>query len=448
MKTASLHNLGCKVNSYETEAMQQELEKHGYQIVPFGQPCDVTVINTCSVTNMADKKSRQMLHRARTVSPKGILVAAGCYVESSKAWLEEWAKKENIDILIGNHQKSELMDTIREFQNKEELRAGVPEIAGVTEYEELKIYRTAEHTRAFMKIQDGCNQFCSYCIIPYTRGRIRSRRQEDVLEEAGRLAEAGYHEIVLTGIHVSSYGDGTGADLLELMKRMSDISGIERIRLSSLEPGLMKEAFVKELSGIQKICPHFHLSLQSGCEATLRRMNRKYTPEEYEETCQRLRYYFDLPALTTDVIVGFPGETEEEFLQTEEFVRRLAFYEMHVFKYSKRNGTKAAQMEHQIDEKTKTQRSKRLISLGKEMKENYQKQFLGQVKEILLEEKIQTGEKTYWVGHTREYIKAAFLESGESKLEKNTFVTGKLLKTLDVEGTFYNILLATLENIY
>lgn len=356
MKKAALHNLGCKVNAYETEAMQQMLEEAGYEIVSFSEKADVYVINTCSVTNMADRKSRQMLHRAKKRNPDAAVVAAGCYVQTKE---DEAKCDEAIDILIGNNQKKELVERLDAFfaGRGEKVEAVVDINHEKQAFEELTLDHAAEHTRAFIKVQDGCNQFCSYCIIPYARGRVRSRNVQNVLEEVKRLAASGYQEVVLTGIHLSSYGIDCGESLLHLIQMVHQVEGIRRIRLGSLEPRIVTETFAEELAKMEKICPHFHLSLQSGCDATLARMNRKYTTEEYENACNILRKNFTHPAITTDVIVGFPGETEEEFAQTKEYLKRIHFYEMHIFKYSRRQGTRAAVMEHQVPEEIKTKRS-------------------------------------------------------------------------------------------
>ena len=347
MRRAALHNLGCKVNAYETEAMQQILEKAGYEIVPFQEQAEVYVINTCSVTNMADRKSRQMIHRARKQNPDAVIVAAGCYVQTAGERQEE---DETIDIVIGNNKKHELAERLEEFFEKHEKARAMIDINCQKEgYEELSLSRTAEHTRAFIKVQDGCNQFCTYCIIPYARGRVRSRKPADVLDEIQRLAENGYQEVVLTGIHLSSYGIDIEDDLLHLIEQVHEIEGIQRIRLGSLEPKIVTEEFAKRLSELEKICPHFHLSLQSGCDATLERMNRKYTTEEYAKSCGYLRKYFREPAITTDVIVGFPGETEEDFQETLEVVKQVEYDSAFTFIYSKRTGTPAAAMEDQCD---------------------------------------------------------------------------------------------------
>ncbi len=413
-KKAALHNLGCKVNAYETEAMQQMLEDAGYEIVPFNEEADVYVVNTCSVTNMADRKSRQMLHKAKKKNPESIVVATGCYVQTSE---QEALEDLSIDIIIGNDRKHELVSLIEEMQ-----RDTVDDINdGVHEFEELFVSKTAEHTRAFIKVQDGCNQFCSYCIIPYARGRVRSRKLENVVEEVKRLASNGFKEIVLTGIHLSSYGVDCDDNLLNLIKKVHEIDGIERIRLGSLEPRLITEEFVKEISGLKKVCPHFHLSLQSGCDETLKRMNRKYTTEEYAKGCEILRKYYEHPAITTDVIVGFPGETDEEFETTAQYLRDIHFYEMHIFKYSKRKGTRAAVMENQIPEQEKTKRSARLIELSDEMSKEFRDYYIGKTKEVLFEEQITIDGEAYFVGHTKEYVKIA-MKSDENI--ENTIISG------------------------
>ncbi len=537
MRKAALHNLGCKVNSYETEAMQQMLEAAGYEIVPFQPGADVYIINTCSVTNIADRKSRQMLHKAKKMNPQSVVVAVGCYVQAAGAELEKDAA---IDLIIGNNKKKdliEILDTYFEAQGalgKADVETGAPDggasgqddvvlegsvrnspeartylidIGKTREYEGLKIERIADHTRAVIKIQDGCNQFCSYCIIPYTRGRVRSRRPEEIVEEVETLVARGYREIILTGIHLSSYGldfrkakaqnakgqdgaednlcmegkTGDGTDnlvnsaeedweaavkrvdeaigaaaaentagagrghaavsdsgrasgdvdtLLDLIVRLDQIPGLERMRLGSLEPRIITEEFVRTLAGLKTICPHFHLSLQSGCDATLKRMNRHYTAAQFEEGCQILRRYFHRPAITTDVIVGFPQETEEEFAQTVEFLKRIQFYEMHVFKYSKRAGTRAAAMSGQLTEAQKAVRSDVLLELDAKLSLEYRKGFLGDEKEVLMEEKITVDGVDYLVGHTREYVKAAI--PWEEGL-KGRMVTGRLESMLNEE---------------
>lgn len=422
MKKAALHNLGCKVNAYETEAMQHLLEEAGYEIVPFTQKADVYVINTCSVTNMADRKSRQMLHKAKKNNPDSIVVAAGCYVQTSE---KEVLNDLSVDIVIGNDRKHDLVRLLEEY-SLDSVNDTVDDINdGKHDFEELFIDQTKEHTRAFIKVQDGCNQFCSYCIIPYARGRVRSRRFENVIAEVERLAANGFKEVVLTGIHLSSYGvdfeEATG--LLELIQAVNAVKGIERIRLGSLEPKIVTEHFASELSKLDKICPHFHLSLQSGCDATLKRMNRKYTTKEYERGCELLRKYFVHPAITTDVIVGFPGETEEEFEQTKAYLEHIHFYEMHIFKYSKRKGTRAAVMPDQIDEQIKAARSEKLIALGHDMSKEFRKFYIGKNEEALFEEKAVIGDKEYFVGYTKEYVKVA--KKTEENLE-NQIVSGRI----------------------
>ena len=400
MKKVALHNLGCKVNAYETEAMQEMLENNGYEIVPFKEGADIYIINTCTVTNMADRKSRQMLHRAKKMNPQAIVVATGCYVQAKE---NSGEIDECIDVVIGNNRKKDLIDILEQH-----IKKAVIDINHTKEYEEMHLSKTAEHTRAYIKVQDGCNQFCTYCIIPFARGRVRSRAKEDVIREVTDLARNGYKEVVLTGIHLSSYGvDLEKEDLLSLILAVHDVEGIERIRLGSLEPRIITEEFAKTIAGLSKMCPHFHLSLQSGCDATLHRMNRRYTSQEYYEKCQLLRKYFGNPALTTDVIVGFPGETEEEFAQSKAFIDKVNFYETHIFKYSKRQGTKAAVMEHQIPEQIKTLRSNALLELDEQKRKKYEADFVGQEVEVLMEERVKINEEFFWVGHTKEYVKVA-----------------------------------------
>lgn len=431
MRKAAFHNLGCKVNSYETEAMQQLLEDAGYEIVPFREGADVYIINTCSVTNVADRKSRQMLHRAKKMNPLAAVVAVGCYVQAAGAELK---KDEAVDLIVGNNQKKDLVQILDDYFADHENSGEILDIGHSQEYEELHIRRIADHTRAFIKVQDGCNQFCSYCIIPYTRGRVRSRRPEDIEHEVRGIAEAGYKEIVLTGIHLSSYGvdfkDEQKENLLTLIKRLDQIPGIERLRLGSLEPRIVTREFAKELARLRTICPHFHLSLQSGCDATLKRMNRRYNAAEYQACCEILREEFDNPAITTDVIVGFPGETEEEFAETERFLKAIHFYEMHIFKYSRRAGTRAADMPDQVPEGTKSVRSDILLALEKQQSLEYRGRFLGTEEEILLEEPIEIDGTKYMMGHTRQYVKGAVpYEEGL----KNKTVKGIFTKALNEE---------------
>lgn len=412
MKKVALHNLGCKVNAYETEAMQEMLEHAGYEIVPFQEGADIYVINTCTVTNIADRKSRQMLHRARKMNPDAVVVAAGCYVQ---AQAEKQVIDPCIDIVLGNNKKQDLLTALQAYEEAHGDLREVIDINHTKEYENLHLTKQGEHTRAYIKVQDGCNQFCSYCIIPYARGRVRSRAKEDVVAEVTDLAKNGYQEVVLTGIHLSSYGiDFENEDnLLSLIRAVHEIEGIKRIRLGSLEPRIITEEFVQAIAALPKMCPHFHLSLQSGCNETLKRMNRRYTSEEFYEKCEILRKYFEKPALTTDVIVGFPQETEEEFETTYEFLKKICFYETHIFKYSKREGTKAAVMQGQIPEQIKAKRSARLIELGEKNRRAYEESFLGKTVEVLVEEKSDVNGKEMWTGHTKEYMKIA-LESEEN----------------------------------
>ena len=400
-KKAALHNLGCKVNAYETEAMQELLEDSGYEIVPFHEKENIYIINTCTVTNMADRKSRQMLHRARKMNPDAIVAACGCYVQEKP---EEVA--DCVDIVIGNNRKKEIVHILEAYEKgREGIRKDLVDIGHTREYEDLHLSRTAEHTRAYIKVQDGCNQFCSYCIIPYARGRVRSRSMESVRGEVETLARNGYQEVVLTGVHLSSYGIDTGTDLLSLIRTVHEVAGIKRIRLGSLEPRIITEEFAEAIAGLPKMCPHFHLSLQSGCTETLKRMNRRYTAEEYYEKCELLRKYFRNPALTTDVIVGFPGETEEEFKASRDFIDKVDFYETHVFKYSRREGTKAAAMPDQVPEEEKTRRSNILLDLSRKKQAAYEQRLLGTTQEVLIEEEIRRNGEIYQVGHTREYVK-------------------------------------------
>ena len=450
-RKAALHNLGCKVNAYETEAMGQLLEEAGYELVSFEEKADVYLINTCSVTNMADRKSRQMLHRARKQNPDAVIVAAGCYVQAAA---DEILDRGDADLVIGNNKKSQLVPLLSDYLEKRERHmesAGrhVLDIAHTGEYEPMSLKRSTEHTRAFVKIQDGCNQFCSYCIIPYTRGRIRSRSLPDILEEIRELSGQGYREVVLTGIHLTSYGKDLGETdaLLSVIEGAAAIPGIERIRLGSLEPGVITEDFVKRIRAIEKVCPHFHLSLQSGCDTVLGRMNRHYTTEEYAEKCALLRSYYEHPAITTDVIVGFPGETEEEFETTLAFLEKIGFYEMHVFKYSRRKGTKAASMEGQVPEPVKTERSRRALLLERRMSEEFRRYYLGREEKLLLEEPHQADGDLYMVGFTREYVKGAIKASeahqGPGGLETvvfTDFLEKELLKgekTLDRRPDLY-----------
>lgn len=409
----ALHNLGCKVNAYEIEAMQQLLEEAGYEIVPFEPGADIYVINTCTVTNIADRKSRQMLHKAKKMNPEAIVVATGCYVQTGGEKLE---KDEAIDLVLGNNQKINIVEALAEYaENKPGHVSHVIKINQTKEYEELSIDHTAEHVRAYIKVQDGCNQFCTYCIIPYARGRVRSRNIESVLKEVRALAEKGYKEVVLTGIHLSSYGvdfpEEKKETLLSLIRAVHEIEGIRRIRLGSLEPGIVTREFAEGIAALPKVCPHFHLSLQSGCDETLERMNRRYRSGEYRERCELLREVYGNPALTTDVIVGFPQESEEEFRKSYDFVDSIRFYETHIFKYSRRQGTKAAAMDGQLTEAEKSFRSEKMIELHHRHAGDYEKSMLGKNLEVLIEEEYTKDGRTWYLGHSREYIKTAVPKS-------------------------------------
>ncbi len=470
MKSVALHNLGCKVNAYELDVMQQMLQEKGYSIVPFDEVADIYIINTCTVTNIADRKSRQMLHQAKARNPESVVVAVGCYVQTGG---KEALLDKSVDLLIGNNKKKELVSILEEYlenqeaakeaskeASKEAGQEGVPvvdktlhdtsviDVNAGCEYEEMTLTDAAEHTRAYIKIQDGCNQFCSYCIIPYARGRVRSRRWEDVYAEIEGLAKRGYKEVVLTGIHISSYGIdfdtnawqegrsvvstretgqrdyGSVSKLLDLLERIQDIPGIERIRLGSLEPRIVTEENAKRLAAIPKLCPHFHLSLQSGCDATLKRMNRHYTTEEYARCVDLLRKVFEHPAITTDVIVGFPGETEEEFSVTRDYLEKLNLYEMHIFKYSKRKGTRAAVMEHQVPGNVQTQRSNVLFAMEKAQSKAFREYYVGREEEVLFEEEKTIGGEVYAVGHTCAYVRVA-KKTTESL--SNCVVKGKII---------------------
>lgn len=460
MQKVALHNLGCKTNSYELDVIGQKLEEKGYVIVPFDEKADVYIINTCSVTNMADRKSRQMLHQAKKRNPEAVVVAVGCYVQTGK---EQVLTDAGIDLAIGNNKKKDTVELLEAYLAD---RAGsrsldktlndtsVIDISAAFDYEEMQLTHTAEHTRAYIKVQDGCNQFCSYCIIPFARGRVRSRHLENIYQEVSGLAKAGYKEIVLTGIHISSYGidfeddawaegrcvekpqsnerhDYSGASkLLELVERIHDIPGIERIRLGSLEPRIVTGESAKRLAALPKVCPHFHLSLQSGCDETLKRMNRRYTAAQYRDSVQALRNAFDNPAVTTDVIVGFPGETEAEFRQTVEYLDELSLYEMHIFKYSVRKGTRAAAMKEQVPENIKTGRSAVLLDMEARKSKEYRSQFIGSRVLVLFEEEKEIRGKKYIIGHTREYVKVAVPVEGEKSADK---LTNQIIE-VDVQG--------------
>ena len=439
-KTAAFLSLGCKVNSYETEAMRESFVLAGYDIVDFKEQADVYVINTCTVTNVADRKSRQMLHQARKRNPEAVIAAAGCYVQAAE---ETLLKDSSVDIVVGNNKKSDLVSLVERYRTNQKKEEFVVDIGKEMDYERLNVSSTMDKTRAFIKIQDGCNRFCSYCIIPYVRGRVRSRKAEDILDEMKHLADKGYKEFVLTGIHISSYGTDLRLpeeeETMPLAKLIIDagrIDGIERIRLGSLEPGIITEPFVQAIAGVKQFCPHFHLSLQSGSDSVLKRMNRKYSAEEYYEKVLLLQKYFLHPAFTTDVIVGFPGETQEEFAETLQFVRKIGFSHIHVFKYSKRAGTVAAKMPDQVPEEIKTTRSNELIAVAASMAKEYKELFMGRIEKILLEEEIVIGGRKYQIGHNERYLKLA-VESDEDLT--NTMVPARIIKNLTDEILYCEI---------
>lgn len=461
MQTVAFMTLGCKVNSYETDKMKESFLRAGCQIVDFTQKADVYVINTCTVTNIADRKSRQMLHRAKKKNPDGVIVAAGCYVDSVRqrraaqasgasqnaggCGLVE-AEDSSVDLLVSNEDKPRIVEIVRAYLSGKGERMGAgksdvpgenPEMCGQRSVEEWKL--ADSHTRAYVEIQTGCNQYCSYCIIPYVRGALKSKPEEKVVEEIREYVNRGYKEVVLTGIHLSSYGvDGSGVKsftklsgkpLLSVIRRVSEIPGIQRIRLGSLEPRIITEEFARELSGILEVCPHFHLSLQSGCDETLRRMNRKYTTGEYMEKVEILRKYFDSPAITTDVIVGFPGESEEEFAKTREFLERVGFAQMHIFRYSMRQGTVAAGMKEQVPEQEKADRSGILLDLERTLRDTYRKGFLGEPQEVLFEEETEVEGKRYYIGYTKRYVRIAVpvQDAGFSLKDNNTGVLSSVV---------------------
>ena len=423
-KTIAFHNLGCKVNAYETEIMLQNAQSAGYEIVQFSQISDVYVINTCTVTNIADRKSRQMLHRAKKLNPDSIVVAVGCYVQTGSDAL---LKDPLVDICIGNNHKSELIPIIEDYaKGRSEKKIVMDDIGVPSSYEDMTLGSLSDRVRTFVKIQDGCNQFCTYCAIPLARGRVRSRRDEDICEEIRGLVEKGCSEIVLTGIHVGSYGidldekGSTSGDyggksrLVDLVEKIAEIPGLDRIRLGSVEPRIITEENAERLSKLKNLCPHFHLSLQSGCDATLKRMNRHYTTDEYYRSVLCLRKYFDDPAITTDVIAGFPGETDEEFEETLAFVKKVGFADMHIFKFSPRKNTKAAQMPGKVSEEVKNERSSKLIDTQIKMTGEYMKRHIGRTEKVLIEEQQVIFGKKYMIGHTPDYIMTAVSDTSLS----------------------------------
>lgn len=440
-KKIALHNLGCKVNAYETEAMGQLLVQNGYELVPFSEKADIYIVNTCSVTNIADRKSRQMLHRGKKMNPDALVVAVGCYVQTAGA--EAVLADGTVDIVVGNNRKKEIVEILKQYEREQAVNTNVVDIQFEKEYEALQIETVTEHTRAYIKVQDGCNQFCSYCIIPYARGRIRSRKQSEVLAEIRRLVKEGYQEIVMTGIHLSSYGTDRpeeGETLLSLLEAADKVEGIARIRLSSLEPRIITEEFMRRLSELVHICPHFHLSLQSGCDTVLKRMNRKYTTAEYAESCVLIRRYFKEAAITTDIIVGFPGETEEEFAATKAFVNKIRFADVHIFPYSVRKGTVAAKMEGQIDGSVKHMRAELLEQECRKLTMEFRENLIGREKEVLFEQQEKIDGSLYMTGHTKEYVKIAV--KTEEALE-NKIWDVNVTDTLNHE-----IMLAQLKKLY
>ena len=404
MKKVSFYTLGCKVNQYETNAMAQKFKESGYEIVDMNDDIsDICIVNTCTVTNMSDRKSRHSLRRVKEKNPSAIIAAVGCYAQVAKNDLENMPE---IDIVLGNEEKANIVQYVEKFIENEKKLIEIEDIATKKEFEDMGQITYTEKTRAFIKVQDGCNQFCSYCIIPYARGRVRSRNAESIIKEITQIAQNGIKEVVITGIHVASYGRDFGNEngLIELLEKINEIEGIKRIRLGSLEPKIITEEFMQRLSKLEKICHHFHLSLQSGCDATLKRMNRKYTTSEVKEIIERLRRYYDDVMLTTDIIVGFPGETEEEFETTYQFLKQAKLYKMHVFQYSPRKGTRAAVMPNQIDGNIKEARSKKLIELSNENQKMYNQQLVGKDVEVLFEDKEVEDGITYFRGHTQNYI--------------------------------------------
>lgn len=434
MKKVAFHNLGCKVNSYELEFVQQRFTENDFLIVPFEQKADIYVINTCTVTNIADRKSRQMIHRAKTLNPEAVVVAMGCYVETSR---EQAENDLGIDVLIGNNEKGHAYEIINDYLHVHSSNDSLSDadstgrlremdnICDVNEYDEFKLSFTTEHTRVHVKIQDGCNQFCSYCAIPLARGRVRSRKIDDIVCEIRGLVEKGYKEFVLTGIHLSSYGmenynmtmnnsdapgftDYDGEKLIDVVEAVSEIEGVLRIRLGSLEPRIITDEFLLRLVNTGKICPHFHLSLQSGSDSVLKRMNRRYTVSEFLEKAELIRKYFTHPGITTDVIAGFPGETDSEFEETRDYMNKVDFYEAHIFKFSRRKGTVADSLPLQLTDKEKSVRSEILIKDANIRSRKFREYYIGKTVEILFEEPVEINGEKYLTGYTREYVKAAY----------------------------------------
>ncbi|PKM50808.1 MAG: tRNA (N(6)-L-threonylcarbamoyladenosine(37)-C(2))-methylthiotransferase MtaB [Firmicutes bacterium HGW-Firmicutes-7] len=414
MLKVSFHTLGCKVNQYETDAIMELFEQRGFEVIDFNEPADICIINTCTVTNIADKKSRKMLSKGKSINSNAIVVAMGCYAQIAEKKLKD---NEDIDLIIGNTKKNQIVDLVEEYIREHKKYSLIEDMTHNVPYEEMWISKIDDKKRAHIKIQDGCNQFCSYCIIPYTRGRVRSRNPENIIKEVSQLVEKGYKEIVLTGIHLASYGlDDYGYKLIDLLIELNELNGLERIRLGSLEPTLMTVDFINQIVQLNKLCPHFHLSLQSGCDDVLKRMNRHYDTKEYYESVLNLRKAYDKPAITTDIIVGFPGETEIEFQETIDFVKRIGFADIHIFKYSPREGTKAAAIKQQIKEEVKNHRSKVLGSIRNQLHYNYLEQFIGSVVEVIFEDIIEISGTEYYIGHASNYSKI-IVEKSDKRLE-------------------------------
>lgn len=399
-RTVAFYTLGCKVNQYETNAMEQQFIQNNYKIVENTEKADIYVINTCTVTNMADRKSRQMLRRVKEINQSAVIVVCGCYAQVAKKELEQIPE---VDIILGINEKNKIVQIVEEYLANKDNIIEVADVSKQKEFLDFGDVTYTEKNRAVIKVQDGCNMFCSYCLIPYARGRIRSRKIENVVSEIEKIAKQGIKEVVITGIHVASYGkdfDNENIRLINLLEEINKIEGIERIRLSSLEPTIVDEKFAQRLAKLEKICDHFHLSLQSGCDATLKRMNRKYTTARYKEATEILRKYYPNANFTTDVIVGFPGETNEEFNQTYKFLKEIGFYKMHIFKYSPRKGTVAEKLPNQVDGNIKEERSRKLIELSNNMQNEKNSQYIGKTVKVLFEEY----ENEYYKGHTTNYM--------------------------------------------
>ncbi|MGI6585964.1 MAG: tRNA (N(6)-L-threonylcarbamoyladenosine(37)-C(2))-methylthiotransferase MtaB [Lutisporaceae bacterium] len=422
MKRAAFYTLGCKVNQYETEAMIESFEKSGYEIVDYSEYADVYIINTCTVTNMGDRKSRQIIRKARDRNPEALVAVVGCYSQIAPGEVLEIPE---VSLVVGTNERSRMVELVEHAMRKKEKLNMVSDIMKVREFEDMPIKNYRNRTRAFLKIQEGCDQYCTYCIIPYARGHVRSRKPDSIMAEVKELAESGFREIVLTGIHVASYGKDLGnTSLIDIIEKVHEIDGIQRIRMSSVEPNIITDGFIERLSRLSKICRHFHLSLQSGCDETLKRMNRKYTTGEYRSVVAKLREVFADVAITTDLIVGFPGETEEEFKRTVDFIEEIAFSSMHVFKYSQRSGTPAARYSNQIKPQVKDARSKVVTAIARKNEEKFKKAFIGRSKSVLYEHVIDD-EQLLFEGLTDNYIRVVS-ESQED-------IKGKIIETILME---------------